>query len=72
MLRKLASIPIRIIHRYVGPADKNTIEYWQRFIFYVISLSGTIAGTLAIVPAPRSYSPRANTWAERSSSPRTS
>lgn len=50
MLRKLASIPIRIIHRYVGPADKNTIEYWQRFIFYVISLSGTIAGTLAIIP----------------------
>lgn len=50
MLRKLASIPIRIIHRYVGPAEKNTIEYWQRFIFYVISLSGTVAGTLAIVP----------------------
>jgi len=50
MLRKLASIPIRIIDRYTGSADKNTIEYWQRFIFYVISLSGTVAGTLAIVP----------------------
>lgn len=51
MLRNISAIPTRIINHYIGPADKNTIEYWQRFIFYVISLSGAVAGTLAIVPS---------------------
>ncbi len=51
MLRNISAIPTRIINHYIGLADKNTIEYWQCFIFYVISLSGAVAGTLAIVPS---------------------
>lgn len=51
MLRNISAILNRIINHYMGPAEKNTIEYWQCFIFYVISLSGVVAGTLAIVPS---------------------
>jgi two-component sensor histidine kinase len=51
MLERIAAIPIRIVNYYTGQINKNTIEYWQRFIFYVIALSGVVAGTLAIIPS---------------------
>lgn len=47
----LAAIPQKIIDRNGGVTDKNTIEYWQQHVFYVISLTGLLAGTLCIAPA---------------------
>ncbi len=47
----LRAFPARLIAFYVGSSDKNTIEYWQRFVFYVITFTGIIAGTLCIIPA---------------------
>jgi len=41
----------RVLHYYVGPMEKNSIEYWQRFTFYVITLVGIVASTVCIVPA---------------------
>ena len=46
-----AVLPARLIAFYVGPAERNTIEYWQRFVFYVITFTGIVAGTLCVVPA---------------------
>jgi two-component sensor histidine kinase len=51
MLAAIIALPARVIAHYVGPMDVNTIEYWQRFTFSVITLSGIIAGTLCIIPA---------------------
>lgn len=51
MRERIAAIPIRIINYYTGQINKNTIEYWQRFIFYVISLTGIFAGTLSLIPS---------------------
>jgi two-component sensor histidine kinase len=39
----------RLLAFYVGKVERNTIEYWQRSIFYIIALSGLVAGTLCIV-----------------------
>jgi two-component sensor histidine kinase len=50
MWKGIAALPMRIIDYYTGPSDRNSIEYWQRFIFYVISLAGTVLGTLCLVP----------------------
>ncbi len=47
----MVSAPARVIAFYVGPADRNSIEYWQRFTFYVIALAGILAGTMCIIPA---------------------
>ncbi|HUI72051.1 MAG TPA: histidine kinase dimerization/phosphoacceptor domain -containing protein [Spirochaetia bacterium] len=47
----IASAPVRIINFYVGPVEKNSMEYWQRFTFYVIALAGIVAGTICIIPA---------------------
>ena len=41
----------RLIVFYVGSAELNTIEYWQGYVFYVITFSGIVAGTLCILPA---------------------
>ncbi len=46
----IRSIPRRIIAYYVGPIDKASISYWQRLVFYVISLTGIVAGSLCLVP----------------------
>jgi two-component sensor histidine kinase len=46
----IGAVSMRIISRYVGPLDRNTIEYWQRYIFYVITLTGIAGGTLCLVP----------------------
>ncbi len=51
--RFLSAIPplaTRIVERYAGPGPRNTIDYWQRYIFYVIALCGAVAGTLCVVP----------------------
>ncbi len=54
-LRKFASsvppLAVRVVDHYAGPGPRNTIEYWQRYIFYVISLSGCAAGTLCLIPS---------------------
>jgi two-component sensor histidine kinase len=50
-LSKLTAIPSRIILSYTEKLNKNTIGYWQAYIFYVIALVGVIAGTLCIVPS---------------------
>jgi two-component sensor histidine kinase len=50
MWKRVTALPMRIIERYTGPGDKNSIEYWQRFIFYVISLVGIGLGTLCLIP----------------------
>ena len=51
----IAAVPTRLLAYYVGSAEKNTIEYWQRFVFYVITFTGIAAGTLCIIPAGSSY-----------------
>jgi two-component sensor histidine kinase len=50
MFTRLSAVLTRILNRYTGPINKNTIDYWQQFIFYVISFAGSIAGTLAVIP----------------------
>jgi two-component sensor histidine kinase len=50
MRKRVLWLPMRIIERYTGPGDKNSIEYWQRFIFYVIALAGIGLGTLCLIP----------------------
>jgi two-component sensor histidine kinase len=49
MLERIVALPLRIIDYYTGPGDRKSIEYWQRFIFYVISLAGMVLGTFALV-----------------------
>jgi len=51
LLASIVALPARVITFYVGPMDITTIEYWQRFTFYVIALAGIVAGTLCIIPA---------------------
>jgi two-component sensor histidine kinase len=48
---RLKKISERIIDHYTLSLDRNSIEYWQCFIFYVIALSGTILGTLSLLSA---------------------
>jgi two-component sensor histidine kinase len=48
---RLSALSARVIAFYVGAAERNTIEYWQRYIFCLIALAGTVAGTLCILPA---------------------
>jgi two-component sensor histidine kinase len=50
-LSAISALPARVIAYYVGSAEKNSIEYWQKYIFYVIALAGIVAGTLCIVPS---------------------
>jgi len=40
----------RVFALYVGRVEQNSIEYWQRSIFYVIAFIGTLAGTLSVIP----------------------
>ncbi len=50
-MRKWATaIPMRIIEYYTGPGNKSSIEYWQRFVFYVISMAGIGLGMLVVIP----------------------
>jgi len=51
LMASIAALPARVLNFYVGPADRHTIQYWQRFTFYVITLSGIAAGTICIIPA---------------------
>ncbi len=46
---RIREIPKRIIDYYTASGNKNSIEYWQRFVFYVISLSGVVLGTLSLI-----------------------
>ena len=50
-LKAVATRLSRLISFYVGSAERNTIEYWQRYVFYVITFAGIIAGTICIIPA---------------------
>jgi two-component sensor histidine kinase len=50
-LDQCLNAPRRLIDSYTGSLNRNTIEYWQHYIFYVIALVGVIAGTLCIVPS---------------------
>ncbi len=50
LFASLALLAKRILEYYVGPGRKNTIEYWQRYTFYIIALSGIAAGTICLVP----------------------
>jgi two-component sensor histidine kinase len=50
MWKTIAALPMRIIERYTGPGDKNSIEYWQRYIFYVIAMAGIGLGILVVLP----------------------
>ncbi len=49
MREGIKEIPRRIIDYYTASGDKNSIEYWQRFIFYVISLAGAALCTLSLI-----------------------
>lgn len=40
----------RLFAFYIGQVERNTIEYWQRSIFYLITFIGALAGTLSIIP----------------------
>jgi two-component sensor histidine kinase len=40
----------RALAFYVGHVERNTIEYWQRRIFYIITFFGLAAGTICIIP----------------------
>jgi two-component sensor histidine kinase len=51
LMASIAALPARVLDFYVGPADRHTIQYWQSFTFYVITLSGIAAGTICIIPA---------------------
>jgi two-component sensor histidine kinase len=42
---------VPLFDRYTGHLERNTIEYWQGYIFYVITFVGIIAGTLIIIPS---------------------
>jgi two-component sensor histidine kinase len=46
----LPSPVARLLARYVGKAEPHSIEYWQRYVFYVITFAGIIAGTCCVVP----------------------
>jgi two-component sensor histidine kinase len=39
----------RIMGYYTGAFDRNSIEYWQNYIFYLIALPGVGLGTLSLV-----------------------
>lgn len=47
----IRKIPLRMLDYYTGSLEKNSIEYWQLFIFHVLAFSGTVFGTLSLVSA---------------------
>ena len=44
-------LPSRIINYYTGSLNRNSIEYWQQFIFYVITFTGVISLTISSIPS---------------------
>jgi two-component sensor histidine kinase len=58
IMRLMDALAARIAERYAGSLNKNTIEYWQGYVFHLMALPGLALGAVCVGMAATVLVPR--------------